>query len=150
MSIKVNNCARQLELSDMSNIESMIGGVLPNQYKNFLLQFNGGRPESSVFKIEGLENNPVGKIQVFLGIDREIESSNIDWNYDVFKGRVPSDILPIARTGTGDLICIGIKENKFGKIYFWDMVNETNEYDYSNVYYLRNSFDEFIADLYLD
>ena len=99
---RIEETSRQLTSEDVGVLEAAMGIQLPDDYRSFLLKFNGGRPIPNGFPIEGMYNNPFGTIQVFFGVDNPIESCNIAWNFDVARDRLPGNLLPIACTGTGD------------------------------------------------
>ena len=130
--------------ADVELLEREIGIRLPGVFRAFLLKYNGGRPSPSAFPIRGLANNPFGNIQVFFRIDGPIESSNLNWNCNVFAGRTPSNLLPIACDDCGDLICLSIFEPDARSVVFWDILNEPEEPSYANVYPVADSFEEFL------
>jgi hypothetical protein len=138
---------RTLTETDIEQLESQIEKPLPIDYKTFLLKYNGGCPTPNAFPIEGLANNPFGTIQVFFRVGGHIESSNIDWNCEVYNGRLPDNLLPIACDDGGDLICISIYGKDAGAVVFWDAHQETNEPTYNNVYPIADSFSRFIMSI---
>ncbi len=48
--------------------EKKMGIKLPEDYRQFLLKNNGGRPDPANFPIRGLENNPFGGDTFFGGL----------------------------------------------------------------------------------
>lgn len=143
----VKDCGRKLTEANISELEKRLGVNLLSEYKSFLLKYNGGIPIPRAFPIEGLKNNPHGVVQEFLGIDCELESSNLDWNHEVMRGRLPSNLFAIACDDGGDLICISLYGNDAGSVVFWDRHQETNKPTYLNVYPIAKSFTEFIEGL---
>jgi hypothetical protein len=141
---QIEESARQLLPEDIRRIESLIGMRLPVDYVTFMLKYNGGYPIPSAFPIEGFVNNPFGVIQVFFGIDRPIESSNLDWNFETFNGRIPANLFPIACDDGGDLICLSLFGEDAGAVLFWDCYAESSEPSYENVYRIASSFQEFV------
>lgn len=141
---RMEECGPQLSPEDIRRIESLTGISIPDEYRAFLLKHNGGRPIPNTFPIEGLENNPFGDIQVFFGIDDPVESCNVYWNYEVHKGRIPSNLLPIACDDGGDLICVSLFGEDAGALLFWDRHTEPRQPSYENVYRIAASFSEFI------
>ena len=135
---------RQLSRDDIRRVELRMGIQLPGEYTAFLLKYNGGRPTPNAYPIEGLRNNPFGVIQVFFGIDDPLESSNLDWTYDVISGRVPPNLLPIACDDCGDLICLSLFGEDAGSVLFWDQHTEPSTPSYANVYKIADSFAEFL------
>lgn len=64
---------------------------------------------------------------------------------------MPFNIIPIADCPGGDLICIGVIKEVYGRIFFWDHNQEKfdpseNEL-WSNVYLVSDSFVDFILSL---
>ena len=140
--------AHELAAEDIKILEANLKITLPSNYKNFLLKYNGGKPNPDCFPIEGLKNNPYGGVRLFFGIDRDIQSNNIDWNYDVMRGRLPTGLLPIASNGSGDILCLALSDVDEGKLYFWDYYGEQNPPTFDNLYFIANSFGEFLDSLF--
>lgn len=145
---RMTECARPLSHKDIRVLEEEIGLTLPQEYQSFLLKYNGGRPHPNAFPIEGLENNPVGAIQIFFGIDDEIESCNLLWNHRVFNGRLPSNLLAVACDGSGDLICLSLLGDDASCVVFWDFYAEHFPPTYKNVYKVAPSFTAFIDGIF--
>jgi hypothetical protein len=123
--------------------------LLPGLYKEFLLAANGGRPTSSIFPITGMALNPDGSIQFFFGI------GNQRWpGYDLTNvlqelgDRIPSGIIPIATTDTGEYLCLDLREGG-ERVVFWDRVHfwGMGEWRESDLYHVADSFEEFLASL---
>lgn len=139
-----SECGPPIGEADVVAIEQELGFSLPKDYRAFLLAHNGGRPEPDGFPIEGLDNNPFGMIQVFMGINDEIESCNLNWKYHIFNDRLPDNLLAIACDGGGDLICLSLYGDDAGAVVFWDAHQETDGPSYENVYRIADSFPEFL------
>jgi hypothetical protein len=140
----VEDCGHPLSGVDIAALEERLGILLPHDYKMFLMKYNGGLPVPRAFPIEGLKNNPFGVIQEFLGIDCSLETSNLDWNYKVMKGRLPANLFPIACDDGGDLICLSISGPDAGSVVFWDCHTEPPVPSYENVYRIASSFGRFL------
>ncbi len=136
-----------LQEEDLSAFEKTHGLSLPSAYKEFLLATNGGRPERDLFTINGLEGNPLGRIHLFFGLRDPVESCNLDWNLDVFRDRVPADLLPIATTEGADKLCMLMTGARAGAIFYWDGHAQAGD---SNLYALADDFAAFIASLHAD
>lgn len=144
MIIKFLEGGPPLSDEDIKLLESSVGVFLPSEYRKFLLRQNGGRPTPNAFSIRGLANNPFGTIHYFFGIGDAIESCNLDWNYAVLNGRLPSNLIAIADDPCGDLICLTLFGDDAGSVVFWDRHTEPNEPSYENVYQVAESFKEFL------
>jgi hypothetical protein len=112
-----------------------------------LLATNGGRPERDLFKIRGLKNDAPGRIHLFFGLNDPVASCNLDWNLDVFRDRIPADLLPIATTEGADKICLRVAGERTGAIFFWDGHARAGE---RNLYVLAEDFASFVASLHAD
>lgn len=144
-----------ITLSQIEEIEQYVGLIFPQQYKEHLLKHNGGRCEPNVFE--------------FITDTGKLNSSCINWflaiydgNYDNLKGaiesykieekRMPIHILPIADDPGGNAICISTSGADEGYIYFWDHEQEvdytiSDDSDYSNLFFIAKSFNEFLSSL---
>jgi cell wall assembly regulator SMI1 len=131
-------------------LERKLGIVLPEGYRSFLLRHNGGRPKPDFFPIQACENNPFGSIHYFNGIGWPANSSNIEWNYKTFRGRMPREFLPIAGDGSGNEICLSLKGTNKGAVYFWDHDEEHSPPTYENVYLVAETFEGFLDSFYFE
>ncbi|MBI9076954.1 MAG: SMI1/KNR4 family protein [Desulfatibacillum sp.] len=124
--------------------------TLPEDYLSFLKQCNGGVPENAVF--EFLENGkPSGSvISCFLGVFEERDTHSIGYALDIYAGRIPKELLPIADDAFGNLILMGLKKRRRGKIYFWDHELESDESTgkyWGNVTQIAEDFSTFFQSL---
>lgn len=124
------------------------GLSLPSLYKNFLLVTNGGVPETPAFPIEGMALNPIGIIQVFLGIGVRWPTTELSYAYDLYAGGFPDGIVPIASNGTGDYVCLDLRNDR-DRVAFWDKRHfwSTGEWREADLYHVANSFEEFLKSL---
>lgn len=145
MKITIQNSRPSLTDLDIQKLERKLDIVLPNDYRAFLLQYNGGKPEPSAFP---LPENPVDT------------HAMVDWFYCILNGdpydletftnimvnRIPSGLLPIAIDPGGNQICIQASGVNRGKIYFWDHEEEPfhDPQDHSSTLLVANNFAEFI------
>jgi len=120
---------------------------LSAEYRNFLMQFNGGRPEPESFDFA--DDSDASMINQFFGIGTG-SHDDLERMYRAFSDRIPELFLPIANDPGGNLICIGLDGADRGKIYFWDRNEEADGTipDMSNMYLLAESFPAFLDGLY--
>jgi SMI1 / KNR4 family (SUKH-1) len=160
-------CLYKLESSQPSmeviqEIEQELECQLPNDYIDFVLNYGGYTGNAYLYSpiIGNFPGNRdsmmlVGEevlVESFLAIRAEGSLDLLDTYYS-YKGRMPFNFLPIA-TSYGDAICLSIRGEDYGSVYFWDHVDEEDvdeeegeEPGYSNVYLLAKSFDDFISTL---
>ena len=135
-----------ISYADVEQLEASIGRILPDDFKRFLIQFNGGRPEPNAYPLLGLDKNPYCVVHIFFGIDRPFESGNLEWNFEVMNGRIPDNLFPIACDDGGDLLCLSLYGDDAGSVVFWDYYAEHFPPAYDNVYRIpgADSFSAFI------
>lgn len=73
---------------------------------------------------------------------------NLEKKFDLFDEIVEAGFMPIADDPSGNQICIGISNQYFGQVYHWAHGEETEEME--NIYFLSNSFNDFLNCLYED
>jgi len=127
MAIKMRN-ALPISKINIDKLSNKLGYSLPKTYEEFLLQYNGAKPELNIFKINE-DNN--------IGVDRFIPISNIK---DEIKNidHVSSTKIPIAWAEGGNYILLDLES---GKISFWDHEIPEKQYE------LADNINTFIGQL---
>ena len=153
MKVRMFDSAAPLSPHCLSKLESRLNITLPDDYRNFLLKYNGGFPNPSVFRFKG-KSGPY-------------TDSCVDWFLSVYKGeyhnfettflrtkseriRLPADLVAIGHDPGGNWICIAVSGPHRGSVYFWDHENEAPNEEapwYRNVHLIADSFDEFLDSL---
>lgn len=141
---KIVETGRPLSVGDLSNLEDQLRLALPEAYRSFLLTYNGGRPKPNAFPIRNLPSNPFGVIQVFFGIDYPVESCSLEWNLSAYRGRISANLLPIACTDGGDLVCLSLFGIDEESVVFWDSYGELEGPGDANIYHVAENFAAFI------
>jgi hypothetical protein len=70
-----------------------------------------------------------------------------------YDGRIHPTLLPIGSDAGDNQICLGIKGDVRGKVYFWDHQGETipgGPMATNNTFLIANSFEEFVMSLSLN
>jgi SMI1 / KNR4 family (SUKH-1) len=153
--ILMKECEEPTSVQDIEKFETIINTKLPEDYKSFLLKYNGGRPiKEDCFKyvetINGKTRVTGSGIEWFMALYGG-KFNNILKEYNLLKGRIPYEMIPIANGFCGNAICLCIRGANYGKVYYWDHENENPEDDnpwYENVYLIANSFTDFINSLH--
>ncbi len=127
--------------------EASRGFRLPSEYREFLLATNGGKPEPCAFQL-ALRSGPYTDsiVHWFLGLGDTMAAS-LESFAALMAGRMPAELLPIAPDPGGNLVCLGVKGDVRGKVYFWDHERERTPADWSNVDLVADSFDAFLRGL---
>lgn len=149
MGTTMHDSQEPLTEEDIATAEAELGLSLPEQYKRFLLNYNGGYPEPDAFPIQNNPSDTHGLVHYFLCIKKD-DIYNLMTYVTRFRGRVPGELLPIAVDPGGNLICLSVVGANRGQVYFWEHEEEAPEGElpgYGNVYLVADSFDQFFNDL---
>lgn len=109
MAIRLERRRRGAAEGDIEALEREIGTRLPDDYRTFLLESDGGIPETNEFEIPG-EDNDSG-VNEFLSV-AEIRSVRAE-----DAGRFADDAVPIAHAEGGNLVFLDVAS---GGVLFWD------------------------------
>lgn len=116
--------------------------ALPQDYRHFLIEINGGKRDRSVFWLKNGKNSSV--VRTFLGICNN-KNINLIRNYTWlrFLGHVPKNMFPVARDSLGNFVAISLHEKSYGKVYFCDHEKHPGR----NTSLIADSFTEFMEGL---
>lgn len=131
---------------EIFKLEDEIGFTLPNDYKEFLINFNGGVPEVkySTFTLNELEEN-IG-LQVLYGLDLEENLDLRDW-HEEYEDDLLDDCLIIGH-GIGFGFIVLVNSPEVSGVYFWDNSFELeNSSEDENIYKISDTFRQFIDEL---
>lgn len=136
---------------ELDDLERKYQFSLPEEYRNFLRTNNGGHPTPEAFSArynDGSERESI--IDYFFEVGTKgpyIIDSTIN-NLQVLDQRISRDVIPIANTPFGDLICLGVKGKAAGKVFFWNLEDDEDNAPVEDLGLIANSFQEFIDSLY--
>ena len=142
--IEFSNLFGRLIMDDLIDFERTNEFVLPEDYRNFLIEHNGGRPKPNTVK---KVNTDVNWLYSFC---EEPDWASFYYAIDIYQGRLPSWYIPIGYDSGGNLFIMSLfKENK-GVIALWlherEHPEDGSQY-FDNVVLLADNFDQFIEDL---
>ena len=149
MNVENPNKYGEINLLRLEAFEKLLGSSLPKDYRQFLIQHNGGKPTPSYFLISDKKGNDA--IDHFYGLHDGPRYARLDNAFEVYKGRIPGCLLKIADDPLGNAICIGIKGKYRGKIYFWDHELEGNIWQQllgRHITLVSDSFRNFLDSLF--
>lgn len=133
----------KLSLKDLKAFEREHNLKIPGLYREFLLNYNGGYVVPNVFYISTKEGESA--LNVFYGIGNMY--NNLEKKFDFFDEILEIGFIPIASDSGGNQICLGINDDFFEKIYFWNHEQETDE-PMENMHFLAENINEFLNSLY--
>jgi len=138
----------ETSLDALEAFEKEVGAKLPDEYREYLLLYNGARFEHKTFDIKGDAEN-ITDVQVMYGIANEPEwfsiqdSNSYLYDIDVIK----KGYLSIGSDAFGNQILIKLKWPNRGAIYFWD--HEKPFWRFKSVLLKQaDNFVEFVDNLY--
>lgn len=138
----IENTGPKITSQDVESIEAELGAALPDSYRRFLLQYNGGSPTPDTVDVPGAASSPTD-VQVFFGIGRSVESSDLSWNLALVGERcVGLHALPIACDSGGNLFCLRCESGIATWVIYCDLDDPA-----CTVYEVASSFDEFVSSL---
>jgi hypothetical protein len=148
MAIKMKRLHRKVNAADLARFEAKIGQTLPGDYRQFLLESNGGRPEGNTFDVPEDDNR--SEVTLFFGLRRSEKSGDLRYERSLMRDRVPEDMLPIGSDCCGNLLCLSLRLDTRGQVFFWDHELEGDEGEpptFSNLFKVGDSFKEFFDSL---
>lgn len=127
----------------IERVERQISLLLPEDYKQFLREYNGGKVlvHYCTFVIEEL--NEVIPLEILFGIDVENRYSLMYWNS--FKDEFPKNYIVIGEAAEGGKILLGT-ENKEG-VYYWSNIFRNDPASEEGIYKIGDNFDSFMKSL---
>ncbi len=138
----------------LERFEGLIGHRLPDDYRYFLINCNGGYVGGRYwFRGKNPEGREVEAGVHHIGGFRDESHFSLLWTWDCYDGRIPDALIWINDDPFGNAICLGVAGEQRGKVYFWAHENEPDEdWDGSvesadNVTLIANSFTEYVAGL---
>ena len=127
---------------DIKGFEKKHQVELPHDYK-FYLQHYGNDYIKEAFRFLSAVELPEKTTDKYFEIDSFYglydDENNIENKIRFYKDLLPDDLLTIGDLPGGDLVCLGTKGDKLGKIYFW-----FHELEGENTVFMSESFETFI------
>lgn len=146
----------ELTREDVLGYEKKLGVKLPEEYIDFLLKNNGGTPEDDLVfdfidKVSNKKNSTdVREFYVFYNEGESSYDDIIKVNA-IMKSeeQISNDYFVIADDSAGNPICIKIKGNGIGSVFFCNHELEDEESGFLLMSKIADSFDDFIGMLYV-
>ena len=132
----------------ISILENKFEVVLPEDYKRFLLQENGGR--NTAYKYKNLvrisQISEEINIDVMFGVETNIKNADIEqWTSEYRDDLFPNSIIIGDAIQHGFIVFWLSNEENRGIYYYDDTYEFESSTDDVNAYFLANSFSEFLS-----
>ena len=118
---------RGLADESLHRLETEVGSRLPEDYRAFLKEFNGGEPDPSGFVFYADDGPSDSSVRYFLTLDPNATHYNVFDFLRRYADRIPKGVMPIACDSFGNLVIIDVGAKAFGSVYFWDHEKESME-----------------------
>lgn len=141
----IYNTNEKIKLKNIEEFEAKYAVFLPVQYRDFLLEYNGGNVKPNVFKISDDEGETA--LNTLYGLDINESYDELSSVFDSLYGEIPNEFISIGDDSGGNQICLGTSEEYAGKIYIFLHDIEPTE-KMSNMFLISDSFDSFLDSLY--
>jgi hypothetical protein len=104
-------------------VESRLGVALPDDYKAFLRQQNGGKPEQNF--LEGGDDIGGAAVRYFYsaGSNEDEYVDDLESIASLYRGpehQLNLGFLPIGEDDFGNLTCLKVGGEDYGAVYIWD------------------------------
>jgi len=146
--VRDSNRNGPLDAARLAAFEAQVGAKLPDEYREFLLTHNGGELSPDELVLPG-ETEPFSSLAGPL-FGLHDGPSALDEVWENCDGEVPPELLAFAQDVGGNLLCIGIRGESRGRVYFWDHDGAdpgADEPGWDNVTPLARSFGAFLNHL---
>jgi hypothetical protein len=139
----------------LEEFEREIGDRLPDDYREFLLECNGG---VIARRNDGVLHHPTTcPVDSFWGLheDRPGARRSLRCWFQLLRGRLPEGLLEISSDPFGNPLCIGLSESCRGRICYFLHEEEYQDPDWDGrieslkyISFVADSFTEFVAGLH--
>ena len=161
MALKIRDANRFGRLTEerLTRLEKRLKGRLPEDYRQFLLKHNGGRPTLSRFTFTSDDEEQKSILEWFFAVHDEPYEEDEDWDPECSEGLPPhfaqpledawrelkselprSGTLPIGRDPSANLVCLGYSGKRAGQVFLFD-------HDMGELVPLADSFTAFLDGL---
>jgi cell wall assembly regulator SMI1 len=142
MHLEQSNPYGSIDPVDLVEFEETNEVSLPDDYKDFLLEHNGGRPEPN----ELLELST--DVQWLYGMVEEPAWASFFHALDTYEGRIPAWYIPIGTDSGGNIFILSLFEENKGVVALWwheDEAEQNGSEYFDNLTHVADSFSEFIT-----
>ncbi len=132
----------------MSAFEQRHRLSLPNGYRRFLKENNGGRPVPEAFTFPGRETGSL--MRTFYSVNGPERTERLPLIFQMFENRIPDGFFPFGRDAFGNQMLLQLSGPGTGRVYFWDHEYESDDDEVptmENMTLLADSFEEFLSGL---
>ena len=131
-----------IPLQALTELEQNLSVTLPEDYKRFLLAFNGGYPEHEAFNYDG---NKSFAIQRFYPLTDD-DVIRVDLLRDAYGDSV-ADLLQIGISSFGDPLCLAVGAIHHGSVWWYNHEYDPDDDPHNGLTELAPTFEDFLMGL---
>lgn len=136
-----DGCHPPITPARFDEVQTELGVVFPDDYKECVRRCNGGRPLKNAFVVQDPDiGRSVSGIGVLLSF-AEDDSENILKTYRLLSPFLPKGAIPVSDDGGGDFVCLDYSSGGSPTVGYWN-------HGESELVPLAPSFSEFLDLLY--
>lgn len=143
--IRISDTFDKIDIERLLDFEKFNNVELPEDYRNFLLTYNGGVLRSNTIPLEFTNTD----VLVLFGMFDLPQYGSFFNKVDVFCERIPSWYIPIASDSGGNLFIMSLWEGNKGVVAFWRHEEESPEGEadqyFDNLTKVGESFMDFLS-----
>lgn len=133
---------QQLTPTQIQEFETEFNLKLPEDYKEFILQYNGGYPLENVFENEQEDEfdiNSFFSIRNDFDVDSEgvMSSKYIIDTHQIIEQNIPNHLYPFGNTPGNQTYCISLAKYDYGSIYIYYLDGRKPEQTYVTFSFLN-------------
>jgi len=135
-----------LSPADVAAAERSLGVTLPDDYRQFLLTSNGGRPEPRSFPVPGRGD---ALVNMLFGIRNARTRFDLAYELELATelDPLPPGFIVVGNDPGGSSLLLSTGGSDAGKVYFWDRAGLWVRDDGHNTFPVADSFAAFVASL---
>ncbi len=133
----------KLDVLELAEFEKQLRTVLPPEYRNYLIEHNGGKFENRIVSLPGEGGET--RIHHIYGLHHGPAYARLADTYIWFAETFSADYLPVSDDSFGNWFCLKLRGPGTGAIYFGYHEKMADPEDIEQLVYLAGSFDEFLS-----
>jgi hypothetical protein len=148
VNVQIDNSQPPVQDADLKKIEASLGYALPLEYRNFILQNNGGRPVPHRFStVDGKIESGVKLLFPVADVGDNLLSEIDDFT---LTGTIPRNLFPIATDPIENRLLLSGAGDDVGSVYYWSWDEEPDDTTCSYRYMrkIADNFNDFLAKLH--
>jgi len=138
----LKNPGPSISEDDLQQFEKLVGSELPLDYRQMLLDQNGGEPENGIFQIDDGDQTNLKRLYSL----RTGKHDSLEVQLLRMQGILSPDAIAIGVDAFGNKVCLYVKGERRGQVWFWDHEEEEDTTP-TVLLFVHRTYKEFIESL---